>query len=155
MSFLTDESVLMDLKALLVEAKQKVPPVLQVLQSGDETMLDIGGEPFYKIWFTSLCFGSYVFSFSFLAQRHLACFLFSQERGAAHFAVVSGIVSQTVQSWRPCRPNRSPISDGKTTWLIVQWTSSSFSNIKEDPFLYCVSPLNQHLRVTGRGAAYF
>lgn len=36
----------MDLKALLVEAKQKVPPVLQVLQTGDETMLDIGGEPF-------------------------------------------------------------------------------------------------------------
>ncbi|TNN24580.1 putative ATP-dependent RNA helicase DDX41 [Liparis tanakae] len=40
----SDESVLMDLKALLVEAKQKVPPVLQVLQTGDETMLDIGGE---------------------------------------------------------------------------------------------------------------
>ncbi|XP_070295960.1 probable ATP-dependent RNA helicase DDX41 [Salvelinus sp. IW2-2015] len=39
-----DESVLMDLKALLIEAKQKVPPVLQVLQTGDETMLDIGGE---------------------------------------------------------------------------------------------------------------
>uniref|UniRef100_A0A8C2ILB1 Probable ATP-dependent RNA helicase DDX41 n=1 Tax=Cyprinus carpio TaxID=7962 RepID=A0A8C2ILB1_CYPCA len=39
-----DESVLMDLKALLVEAKQKVPPVLQVLQMGDETMLDIGEE---------------------------------------------------------------------------------------------------------------
>ncbi|XP_016420418.1 probable ATP-dependent RNA helicase DDX41 isoform X2 [Sinocyclocheilus rhinocerous] len=39
-----DESVLMDLKALLVEAKQKVPPVLQVLQMGDEMMLDIGGE---------------------------------------------------------------------------------------------------------------
>lgn len=43
-----DESVLMDLKALLIEAKQKVPPVLQVLQSGDETMLDIGGELFHK-----------------------------------------------------------------------------------------------------------
>uniref|UniRef100_A0A8C5GB80 Probable ATP-dependent RNA helicase DDX41 n=1 Tax=Gouania willdenowi TaxID=441366 RepID=A0A8C5GB80_GOUWI len=39
-----DESVLMDLKALLVEAKQKVPPVLQILQTGDETMLDIGDE---------------------------------------------------------------------------------------------------------------
>ncbi|XP_037762797.1 probable ATP-dependent RNA helicase DDX41 isoform X2 [Chelonia mydas] len=39
-----DESVLMDLKALLLEAKQKVPPVLQVLHCGDETMLDIGGE---------------------------------------------------------------------------------------------------------------
>lgn len=44
MCLLIDESVLMDLKALLVEAKQKVPPVLQVLQTGDETMLDIGGE---------------------------------------------------------------------------------------------------------------
>ncbi|XP_036445926.1 probable ATP-dependent RNA helicase DDX41 [Colossoma macropomum] len=39
-----EESVLMDLKALLVEAKQKVPPVLQVLQTGDEAMLEIGGE---------------------------------------------------------------------------------------------------------------
>uniref|UniRef100_A0A4W4GVA5 Probable ATP-dependent RNA helicase DDX41 n=1 Tax=Electrophorus electricus TaxID=8005 RepID=A0A4W4GVA5_ELEEL len=39
-----EESVLMDLKALLIEAKQKVPPVLQVLQTGDEAMLDIGGE---------------------------------------------------------------------------------------------------------------
>lgn len=49
-----------------------------------------------------------------------------QERGAAHFAVVWVIVSPTVQSWRPCRPNRSPTSDGKTTWLIVQWTSKVF-----------------------------
>ncbi|XP_057706617.1 probable ATP-dependent RNA helicase DDX41 [Corythoichthys intestinalis] len=39
-----DESVLMDLNAVLVEDKQKVPPVLQVLQFEDETMLDIGGE---------------------------------------------------------------------------------------------------------------
>ncbi|CAJ0944464.1 unnamed protein product [Ranitomeya imitator] len=39
-----DESVLMDLKALLMEAKQRVPPVLQVLNTSDETMLDIGGE---------------------------------------------------------------------------------------------------------------
>lgn len=43
-SLFPDESVLMDLKALLLEAKQKVPPVLQVLHCGDETMLDIGGE---------------------------------------------------------------------------------------------------------------
>lgn len=42
---IAEESVLMDLKALLVEAKQKVPPVLQVLQTGDEAMLDLGGEP--------------------------------------------------------------------------------------------------------------
>lgn len=48
--FLIDESVLMDLKALLVEAKQKVPPVLQVLQTGDETMLDIGGKSHCYKW---------------------------------------------------------------------------------------------------------
>lgn len=46
---LADESVLMDLKALLLEAKQKVPPVLQVLQTGDETMLDIGGTLAYQL----------------------------------------------------------------------------------------------------------
>lgn len=33
----------MDLKALLVEAKQKDPPVLQVLLTEDEMMMDIGG----------------------------------------------------------------------------------------------------------------
>lgn len=84
MSFLTDESVLMDLKALLVEAKQKVPPVLQVLQSGDETMLDIGGEPFCKIWFTSLCFGSYVLSFIFIffgLKDTLPAFCFHRREG--------------------------------------------------------------------------
>lgn len=48
---LTDESVLMDLKALLLEAKQKVPPVLQVLHCGDESMLDIGGD--YRMGDTS------------------------------------------------------------------------------------------------------
>lgn len=48
---LIDESVLMDLKALLVEAKQKVPPVLQVLQPGAETMVDIGGEVFVLFLF--------------------------------------------------------------------------------------------------------
>lgn len=55
----------MDLKALLVEAKQKVPPVLQVLQTGDETMLDIGGESFTP----SLFYISSIFSFSILATH--------------------------------------------------------------------------------------
>lgn len=65
--FYADESVLMDLKALLIEAKQKVPPVLQILQTGDETMLDIGGKTRLQwgnctdvnivcfVWFMSEC----------------------------------------------------------------------------------------------------
>lgn len=117
----------MDLKALLVEAKQKVPPVLQVLQNGDETMLDIGGESFYGE--TKLKMVSHL--------SHLLFFPFvliiSQGREAAHFAVVSVIVSQTVQSWRPCRRNRSPTSDGKTTWLIVQWTSKIYRSSVAPP----------------------
>lgn len=52
--------------------------------------------------------------------------MFSQEKGAVHSAVVSVTVLQTVLSWRPCRPSRSPTLGGKTTWLIVQWTSKSF-----------------------------
>lgn len=62
----------MDLKALLVEAKQKVPPVLQVLQSGDETMLDIGGESFsreLKIKMVSL-FSYLLVSFFFLSAHY-------------------------------------------------------------------------------------
>lgn len=48
--FPADESVLMDLKALLLEARQKVPPVLQVLHCGDESMLDIGGQDTWALW---------------------------------------------------------------------------------------------------------
>lgn len=139
----TDESVLMDLKALLIEAKQKVPPVLQVLQTGDETMLDIGGASFTAnlahISFSRPAYFSYT-AYCIITLCIITCFhmwlyvcltyfilVFSQGRGAVHFAVVSVIVLQTVLSWRPCKPSRSPTLGGKTTWLIVQWTSKSSS----------------------------
>ena len=38
-----DESVLRDLKALLIEAKQKVPPVLLQLDALSDDYLDVGG----------------------------------------------------------------------------------------------------------------
>ena len=38
-----EESALLDLKHLLIEAKQRVPPVLQALQDPDEDMMDLGG----------------------------------------------------------------------------------------------------------------
>lgn len=37
------ESILLDLKHLLIEAKQRVPPVLQALQDPDDDIIDIGG----------------------------------------------------------------------------------------------------------------
>ena len=38
-----DESILLDLKHLLIEAKQRVPPVLQALDDPDEDFADVGG----------------------------------------------------------------------------------------------------------------
>mmetsp|Transcript_24080 Transcript_24080/g.23148 ORF Transcript_24080/g.23148 Transcript_24080/m.23148 type:complete len:640 (-) Transcript_24080:281-2200(-) len=38
-----DESILLDLKHLLIEAKQRVPPVLQALDDPDEDLQDLGG----------------------------------------------------------------------------------------------------------------
>jgi ATP-dependent RNA helicase DDX41 len=37
------ESVLLDLKHLLIEAKQRVPPVLMAIQDPDEDIMDVGG----------------------------------------------------------------------------------------------------------------
>jgi ATP-dependent RNA helicase DDX41 len=38
-----DESILLDLKHLLIEAKQRVPPVLQALEDAENEVLDLGG----------------------------------------------------------------------------------------------------------------
>ena len=38
-----DETALLDLKHLLMEAKQRVPPVLQALEDPDDDLIDIGG----------------------------------------------------------------------------------------------------------------
>ena len=40
---LTDETVLLDLKHLLIEAKQKVPPFLISILPENEKLLDVGG----------------------------------------------------------------------------------------------------------------
>jgi hypothetical protein len=40
----SDESILLDLKHLLIEAKQKVPPFLANLVSENEQYLNIGGK---------------------------------------------------------------------------------------------------------------
>lgn len=129
----------MDLKALLVEAKQKVPPVLQVLQTGDETMLDIGGKLSHLNSYSLIMF---LVSFWILTascdMTEASCILYNpfltsdssfflQAREDVHSVVVLVIVLQTVPSWRPCRPSRSPTLEGKTTWLIAQWTSKSLS----------------------------
>ena len=46
----TDESILLDLKHLLIEAKQKVPEFLASLQSENEQYLNIGGKYMYCVF---------------------------------------------------------------------------------------------------------
>ena len=41
-----ETSVLLDLKHLLIEAKQKVPPFLEALESEADSYLDMGGKWF-------------------------------------------------------------------------------------------------------------
>lgn len=48
--FISEESVLLDLKHLLIEAKQKVPPFLANMVSESEKFLDIGGTTFIIEW---------------------------------------------------------------------------------------------------------
>ena len=42
--FAAEESVLRDLKALLIEANQKVPPFLQQMDALSDDLIDLGGQ---------------------------------------------------------------------------------------------------------------
>lgn len=50
----TAEYVLLDLKHLLIEAKQKLPPFLLTLQAADDAWLEIGGFYYLFILLTPL-----------------------------------------------------------------------------------------------------
>lgn len=54
-----EESVLLDLKHLLIEAKQNVPPFLATLQSETEVYLDLGGMSLSEstlVWLLTISF---------------------------------------------------------------------------------------------------
>ena len=50
--YFSDESILLDLKHLLMEAKQKVPPFLVEYASESEKYLDMGGTVLIEVLFT-------------------------------------------------------------------------------------------------------
>lgn len=118
----------MDLKALLLEAKQKVPPVLQVLHCGDETMLEIGGERarlrtgnFCRADGGTRAAGSAPLLVGWLC---LTPFFPLQGNAAVLSAAAWAIASPTAPSWRRCRPSKSATSAARTTWHTAPWTSS-------------------------------
>lgn len=114
-----DESVLLDLKHLLMEAKQKVPPFLAALQSENEKYLDLGGKKG--------------------CQKHLKCFLcyavinffnlfLFQMREVAAIVVVLATGLQTVQNWKPYRTNKRQISAAETIWQATLQTIDSIQS---------------------------
>lgn len=62
-----DESVLLDLKHLLLEAKQKIPPVLAALQADNEEYLELGGKIIKKAKTLSLSLKCSVLRLLFLS----------------------------------------------------------------------------------------
>ena len=58
--FLLDESVLLDLKHLLAEAKQKIPPFLAALEPENEELLNVGGRTFLPLGFLQLKLSIYL-----------------------------------------------------------------------------------------------
>lgn len=142
----------MDLKALLLEAKQKVPPVLQVLHCGDESMLDIGGDckmgnssseggmtrtprnksTLHMSGWRGLVGRGQVWSMvpgpvTMLIPVPLSSC--PQENVAVPSAGAWAIGSPTAPNSRPCRPSRSATSAARTTWPTAPWTSSRLSSL--------------------------
>jgi hypothetical protein len=83
--------VLLDLKHLLIEAKQKVPLFLAAMQSENEKYLDLGGKLGNDI------------------TKQFDSTVYFQMREGAVTVVVWDTESQTAQNWRPSRASRRPI----------------------------------------------
>lgn len=79
-----DESVLLDLKHLLMEAKQKVPPFLLELCSENEKYLNLGGSNFSQIYFHKIVFFYIfyqIFSRATLVLNHSIFFFLCRRKG--------------------------------------------------------------------------
>jgi len=115
-----DESVLLDLKHLLMEAKQKVPPFLLELCSENEKYLNLGG----KIIVSNLSIFYLMFISSFVVTIYILTnfniFLaLLQTNAVAVIAAGLDTELQSVRNWRLCRTNRRPISDVAIIWLAM------------------------------------
>lgn len=115
-----EESILLDLKHLLREAKQKIPPFLANMQSENEKYLDIGGKLSWQLtkkYVILIGRISRVVILDLLVVMMVSfgmCLL--QARLAAPTVEDWDIVSQTVPNWRQSRQNRRRTSVAVTTW---------------------------------------
>lgn len=103
-----DESVLLDLKHLLIEAKQKVPLFLANLQSENEKYLDLGGT------YTNLFFlvNQSIWLFNFF-------FYYYQMNVVVVTVVVSVTESRIVRNWKLFNLKQQAISEEEIIWQIT------------------------------------
>lgn len=92
----------MDLKHLLIEAKQKVPPFLAELCSENEKYLELGGK----------------FLLKSLNELYLL-FVFQANMGAV-IVVVLAIELQTVRNWRLFKTNKHLILEEEIIWQTLR-----------------------------------
>lgn len=134
-----EESILLDLKHLLREAKQKIPPFLANMQSENEKYLDIGGKLSWQLtkkYVILIGRISRVVILDLLVVMMVSfgmCLL--QARLAAPTVEAWDIVSQTVPNWRQSRQNRRRISVAVTTWptavRTTEWISRRCGSCRE------------------------
>lgn len=103
-----DESVLLDLKHLLMEANQKVPLFLASLKSENEKYLDLGGEFNFQLLFEIVDFLIYSKSFLFQTKEDAVT--------AADWVTES----QIVRNWKPYNPKLLVTSEEETIWPTIQ-----------------------------------
>lgn len=97
-----DESVLLDLKHLLMEAKQKVPPFLLELCSENEKYLNLGGKAIYV--------RIYVFFIFFFLKKINYVFIIFQMSVVAVIVVVLVTELPNVLNWKLSKINKHPTS---------------------------------------------
>ena len=102
------ESTLIDLKHLLVEAKQRIPPVLAALKSQNDEYLDLGGK------------GRSLFTLRPPMCATMICMF--QTNAAVPTAVVLAIASPTVPSSKRCKRNRRRTLRDANIWRIRRQT---------------------------------
>jgi hypothetical protein len=107
-----EESVLLDLKHLLIEAKQKLPYFLATLMSENEKYLDLGGT---YIAFVVFYVGEFSWSFGLL----YACNVLFQTKRAAVTVVVWDTESQTVPNWKHYKRNKLQASERGIIWRTI------------------------------------
>jgi len=115
-----DESVLLDLKHLLMEAKQKVPPFLLELCSENEKYLNLGGRIIVDDLFIFSSFFFIMNLYHSISCKLKNIFLVLLQTNVDAVTVVdSDIESQSVRNWRLCRTSRRPILDVAIIWLVT------------------------------------